>query len=47
MSGLFKPCLAIPPPVQQRLWPELARSGARGFALYRGATAWQVSVLST
>ena len=36
MSGVFKPCVAILPPAQQRLWPELARSGALGFALYGG-----------
>ena len=36
MSGVFKPCLEILPPAQQRLWPELGRAGELGFALYGG-----------
>lgn len=36
MNGIFKPCLAILPPAQQQLWPELQAATALGFVLYGG-----------
>lgn len=36
MTRVFTPCLAILPPAQQRLWPELRPAAKLGFALYGG-----------
>ena len=36
MSGRFRPRMAILPPAQQRLWPELAAALDLGFVLYGG-----------
>lgn len=36
MNDTFEPCLAILPPAQQQLWPELRATATLGFALYGG-----------
>lgn len=36
MSGTFRPCDAILPPAQQRIWPELRGAATLGFVLYGG-----------
>lgn len=36
MSGIFKPCMRILPPAQQRLWFELRVATGLGFVLYGG-----------
>jgi hypothetical protein len=36
MIGIFKPCMEILPPGQQRLWPELSQAADLGFVLYGG-----------
>lgn len=36
MSDSFEPCLAILPPAQQQLWPELRKAADLGFVLYGG-----------
>jgi len=36
VNDTFEPCLAILPPAQQQLWPELRATATLGFALYGG-----------
>jgi hypothetical protein len=36
VSDSFEPCLAILPPAQQQLWPQLRKAAAVGFVLYGG-----------
>lgn len=36
MKRIFKPCMEVLPPAQQRLWPELSKMVNLGFVLYGG-----------